>query len=347
MLDRISTAGAMLQRDDQMQSLSSQINRITGEISSGRIADPGGQPGGAALYGLHYQADQQAVLQTSITAAGQQMDTLQTAMTSLGSAAGSLVSTASGAANTIGPSLQVVATAAQGTLSQMLGLLNTTSGGAYVFSGHDGGTAPMADAAVPQAAAQSALSAQVTAAGGPLGAGNVAALTAALAGYFNDSAPAGAPGFTGGTFLARDDGKPMQVLAGSGAPVSYDAKADAPAFRDLLQGAATLSLLGAPSGQLDAGARQALLQHGIALLQQGTQEMTTLQGQLGAAQQQLTRAASIQQQAADATATQIAAGEQSDPYANSQQLSALQTQLQATYEITVQISRMSLVNYMP
>jgi len=54
-----------------------------------------------------------------------------------------------------------------------------------------------------------------------------------------------------------------------------------------------------------------------------------------------------QRTAAQATETRILSYVEADSYGNATKISMLQTQLQATYALTAQISQLSMVRYMP
>ena len=117
-------------------------------------------------------------------------------------------------------------------------------------------------------------------------------------------------------------------------------------FQTLMKGFAMLSLATDSSSPLDDGARAQMLTDANSAIQQGQAQLTTAMGAFGAQQTTVQNVANAQQTAATATQTQIAALDGADPYKTATQLSALQTQLQATYEITSLISKLSFVNYM-
>jgi flagellar hook-associated protein 3 FlgL len=148
-------------------------------------------------------------------------------------------------------------------------------------------------------------------------------------------------------YTGAEDGKPTTVLIGAIQTLQYNASADQPAFRDLLKGLSVLSMLDAPSSQLDDSAKQRLLSDANSVIGAAQSELTALQGSLGATQAQLQSVVNDQQSAATATQQQILSYEQADTYGDSSKLTALQTQLQATYKLTAQISQLSLVHYMP
>ena len=108
-----------------------------------------------------------------------------------------------------------------------------------------------------------------------------------------------------------------------------------------------LSMLNAQSSQLDTSAKSELLSQAGKILATAQSELTAVQGSIGAVQSSLSSASDSQKSAAAATQAQILTYVQADNYSNASQISMLQTQLQATYTLTSQISQLSLVRYMP
>src|ERR1700730_17220750 len=88
MSGRISTLATPLQQEYLLQAMNSQLNTLTAEASSGLKVNPSSSMGNGAalLYNLQMQADQQNTLQTTATNAGNRLDAVQTALTSIGSA---------------------------------------------------------------------------------------------------------------------------------------------------------------------------------------------------------------------------------------------------------------------
>lgn len=357
MSGRISSFGSSYDRMFQVQAMDSQLNLLMGEISSGQKANPTSSLGSSAslLYQLHAQSDQQAELQTSITTASSRLDTVQTALGGIASVAQTLSTAAlstSSPGSTTDATLSVLAGQAQGAIGEVIGQLNTTFAGSAIFAG-DSAVPPMQSpnaAGGPLVTMQATLSAAVTANGGSLTQSNVSALVNGpngIASVFNDTNGNPAMRYTGAFYAATDDGKATKVLTGNSQAVQYNANADQPAFRDILQGLSMLSLLNAPSSQMDDTAKSELLNQAMSVLGRGQDELTAMQGTLGAVQSQMQDAITQQQSAASATQQQILKYEQADTYGDSTKLTMLQTQIQASYELTAQISQLSLVHYMP
>ncbi|MFI4982843.1 MAG: flagellin [Nevskiales bacterium] len=354
MLDRISTFAGSLQRDDLIQSMQNQMNQLTNEISSGRKTDAAGSMGTGAglLYQLHFQADQQTALQTSATTAASRLDAIQTALTNVSTVAQNLANASQGTSSANAQTYSIVATQAQGAISQVLDSLNTQFDGSAVFAG-DAAAAPMqaADApGGPQATVNAVLSAAVAAKGGPLSQSDVQNLlngANGLSSVFDNTNSNPALNYNGSFYTGATDGKPTKVLIGATSTLQYDANAGQPAFRDLMKGLSMLSMLAAPSSQLDDSAKSALMTQANQVISAAQSELTAQQGQLGVVQSQLQQVTATQQAAASATQAQIMNFEQADTFTDSTRLTALQTQLQATYEITAQLSQLSLTHYFP
>lgn len=354
MLGRISTFSNPMQLDYAVQSMQSELTTLVNEVSSGQKANPAQSMGSQAalLYQLQAQSDQQTALQTSVTVASQRMDTIQAALTSIAGETQTVATAAQEWSSNTSEGYGVLGNQASNTLSQILGQLNTSYAGSSVFAGDTGSAPPMQVAGAtggPVSAVNAVLAAAATAKGGPLSAADVTGLLSGpdgLDSIFSDSNSNPALNYRGAFYTGSTDGQPTTVLISPGQTVSYNASADQPGFRDLLQGLSMLSLLSAPSSQLDDTAKSALLSAATAQLQTGQREMTTLQGTLGAAQAQLSTAMQTQQTAASATQAQILTYVQADTFGDSSKLTTLQTQLQATYELTAQISQLSLVHYM-
>lgn len=355
MLDRIGSFAGSAQFNYQVGSMQTQMNQLVDEVSSGQLANPEASLGTSAalLYQLQSQSDQQTGLQTSITVASQRLDTAQTALTSLAST----VQTITTASQGIGPGdsagIAPLASQATSTIQQVLGLLNTSYLGTGVFGGDSGSSQPMqsADAAGGLSSiTQNVLSAAVAAKGGPLTASDISSLIDGpngLSSVFNDTNSDPTQNYSGAVYTGSTNGQPTSVIIGANQTLQYDASANQPAFRDLLKGLSMLSMLSAPSTQLDSSAQTQLLSQASSVLSNAQDELTNLQGSLGGVQASLSAASTAQTAAATATQAQIASYVQANTYADSTQLTQLQTQLQATYSLTSQISQLSLVHYMP
>jgi flagellar hook-associated protein 3 FlgL len=354
MLERISSYSGSVLRGYQTNSMQSQLSQLVAELSSGQKTNPEASLGTSAalLYQLQSQSDQQTGLQTAITTGAQRLDTAQTALSSLGSVVQRMTLATQGVPG-IDVDVAAVGSQATSTIGQVLGLLNTSFGGRGVFAGNSGASQPMQGADAPgglSSITQGTLDAAVSAKGGPLSQSDITSLINGpdgLSSVFDDTNSDPSHRYGRAIYSGSTDGKPTEVIIGASQSVRYDASANQPAFRDLLKGLSMLSMLNAQSSQLDTSAKSELLSQAGKILATAQSELTAVQGSIGAVQSSLSSASDSQKSAAAATQAQILTYVQADNYSNASQISMLQTQLQATYTLTSQISQLSLVRYMP
>ena len=354
MLDRVASFGGSLQRRYQIGTMQSQLTQLLQEMSTGQKTNPEASLGTSAgvLYQLQNQSDMETTLQTSITTASDRLDTAQTALGSLADTTQTIVTATENWSSDTGQGFGVVGSQAKSAMGQVLSLLNTQFLGSGVFSGNNGTAQPMTSASGSgglSSITQSVLSSAVAAKGGPLTSTDVNNLINGpdgLSSVFDDTNSDPAKRYNSSVYTGSTDGAPTTVIIGTGQTIQYDSSANQPVFRNLLKGVTMLSMLNAPSTQLDDSAKSALLAQAGSLLSQAQSQLTSLQGTLGNVQSDLASAAATQKTAANATQNQITNYVQADPYATSTKISMLQTQLQATYALTSQISQLSLVKYM-
>ena len=347
MMDRVSPAGVAIGRRSNLQALQAQIARSTAEISSGRKSDPTRElgVGAALLYRLHDDVQQGGELKNSAGLAGERMKTMQTAMTSVGKVMTDISAQILQADVLKQQSFPMLANDAPDVMASIADLLNTDFQGQKVFGGTDSAARPIQNIAALPAQMRSMLDAAVAANGGAaLDEAQAASLMADI-----ETAVFGGPASAFhatyyGSASTTGDSDPNLVRIGEGQTLSYDVRADNAAFKDAFHALALTSLLG--SDKLQEGAKVALADRAGELMRGAQSSLTTLAGSLGSKQARLERVAEVQARAMDATTAQINDLEAADYYTLSDQVSALQIQLQATYSITAQLSKLSLVNYL-
>jgi flagellar hook-associated protein 3 FlgL len=342
-----------MQMDYLIQGLTGHLNQLAAEVSSGVKTNPAASMGTSAalLYQLNTQSDQETVLQTTIATASSNLDAVQNVMTSISSIA-QAASADGAAAQTTGTStvsssaVSLLAGQAQNALQQVLGQLNTAYTGSALFAGNS--TVPPMDSSTAPMAALNGLLA--TAAGTtPLSASGVSSfISGALTSAFGAADPATNtatnPNFSlfyGGT----TDNTGTSALIGATQTLQYNTSANQQPFRDLIQG---LSMLGmASSSNLDSTGASQMVTRGMQMISSAQTELTGLQGSLGNVQSQMTGAVSLQTSAAQATQLQIANYTNADTTVDATEVTSLQTQLEASYQLTSMISQLSLTHYMP
>jgi flagellin-like hook-associated protein FlgL len=146
MFTRVTSIGTTLTRQAQLQQMQADLATLTGEVASNKKADPaqGLGVGVSVLYKLYGDVQQGDAIQNVGTMAGQRLETMQTAMTSVNSLLGDLATAsiqASGAAAST--AMPLLAVHARDTMATMTTLLNTQQNGQSLFGGVDSAGMPM------------------------------------------------------------------------------------------------------------------------------------------------------------------------------------------------------------
>ena len=356
MINSLSTYGGVMRQQNINSLLQSQISTLTGEASTGTYTDQATALGSrmSLLYNLQAQSAQNTAVQSATDTVSNKLTTMQTTLSSMHDVIETISNDALGASTASGSNstyLSTMGTQGTGAMNQLLSMVNTTLNGQYVFSGQDSGTQTMASTADatggPIAALNTLVSNAVSANGGaPLSADTLAGLQTSLDQMFSDSSGSASTNYKGAFFTATDNGNPVSVSVGGKQTVSYDMKGTSQGLRDVFKGLSMLQLLNSPGTQIDDSAKQALLSQATNSLLSGQNELTQEAALLGTKQQQVQTIHNAQQTAATAAQSQISGLLTVDAATVATNLSTLKTQLEASYEITSQVSQLSFVNYM-
>src|SRR5205807_482926 len=101
------------------------------------------------------------------------------------------------------------------------------------------------------------------------------------------------------------------------------------------------------AANLNQGAFQKVIDQASKLTGEAVSGLTTMQADLGSAQQRVTDANSRMTAQTDIIANHVGALEGVDPYEASSRLSALMTQIETAYAMTGRLQKLSLLNYLP
>jgi flagellar hook-associated protein 3 FlgL len=134
-----------------------------------------------------------------------------------------------------------------------------------------------------------------------------------------------------------------QIAPGETATTSTDA--NQPGFQQLAEGYAMLTEFGGSS--LSASTQQTVISAASSLINQGISSLTATEATLGLAQTQVTDASTSMSNQLTILQTQI--GNLDDVNSNqiATQLNSLQTQLETAYQLTDQLQKLSLAQYLP
>jgi flagellar hook-associated protein 3 FlgL len=243
--------------------------------------------------------------------------------------------------------VEAMARSARAALEEAAALLNSRHAGEYLFAGSDLGSAPVPDAGgIATGALATAIAAEVA----TLDPTNAATILANAATLASDAATTPFNAFLEGAG-ATEARRTVQVGDGERVPIGVvanrasDDDLGASWGRAMLQGFAILSAMTVDQAGIADGFDDLLAGvHG--LLGQATEGVAAEQGGLGTAERRIGAAAERDRDLLVALRAQLALAEEVDLAEASARLTQLQSRLQASYEATAILARISLADYL-
>ena len=316
----------------QTVALKSDLQRLSGEMTTGRVTDTAARVAGdlVPLSGIDAALARIKGYGSTISEAGLFAGAMQTALGVIGDLSTDLSSNLIAAGSGIsGARVDAVGADARQRFETVISGLNTRFGDRSLFAGQATTNAATVDATVILQALDVAVA----------GATSAADVETAVTAWFDDPTGYMAQAYTGGDKLA-----PVSIAPGEEAMV--DVTAGDPALRATLKGMAMAAMLerGVLAGQPEA--RQDLARRaGVSLLQSQT-DRAYLSARLGTAEAQIESATA--RNAAETTSLQIARSDivGVDPFETASRLQETQAQLEKIYAITARMTRLSLMDYL-
>ena len=133
-----------------------------------------------------------------------------------------------------------------------------------------------------------------------------------------------------------------EIAPGESATTSTNA--NQPGFQQLAEGYAMLTEFGGSS--LSSGAQQTVITAATSLINQGISSLTTTEATLGATQTRVTNAKTSMSNQLTILQTQIGNLDNVDTTKVATQLNSLSTQLETAYQLTAQLQKMNLAQYL-
>lgn len=316
----------------------SALTQAQTEVSTGSYADIGLQLGAGTgqLLSLRSNVDALNTYSQTNAVASTRLSATNTALTAMLSTAQSLSSTVINAQSS-GSSTAGLAQAGQGALSGLIGGLNTSAGGQFVFGGTATQTTPIANPSATSNAAATAFQSYLSSNGL-----SASTLTSGQMQTFLSS-PAFTSLFSGSAFSAASS-QTMTTQIAPGQTTSTSVTANQGAFQTVAQ---AYTMLGQFTGDnMSAAAKSLVVSTASGLLSTGIAALTEVQAGVGVTQSAISQAntqISAQSNILSSTATNL---DSVDTYALSSQVTQLQTQLEASYSLTSRLQQLSLVNYL-
>ena len=294
--------------------------------------------------------------QDNINSATGSMQVTQTAMTQLQQIASNLVSQIDGLQGADGSEVDSIATSARDALSQVAGLLDTTDGNTYVFGGADTGNPPVPN---PDSILSSGFVTQIATAVGNLGTAGASATAAATLAVASSNVAGTSPfssymSQSAGTLqpqipavqVGQSQTAPIGLLASANASVvSTGSSTTGSYMRDVLRALATIGSL--TSAQQNDPGFGALVQDTRISLNGAISAMAEDAGVLGNRQSALTVTQTTLADTATALTAQVSSVQDVDMATTLSNVSLVQTQLQASYQMIAAVSGLSLAKFLP
>ncbi|MGD1015727.1 MAG: flagellar hook-associated family protein [Roseiarcus sp.] len=323
----------------------SQLSSLEVESTTGEYADIGLQLGDQSGYelSLKNQTDLLQTLTTSNALVKTNLTTTQDALNSIltdaQSAASSLTTWTSGSADA-GSTLQTLGVNA---LQSLIATTNTTSNGQYVFGGVNSSVAPMTDYSTAQNTITTAFENYFgfaptdAAAASVTGAQMQTFLSSTFASQFSGS------GWTTNWSSASSVNQTAQIAPGE--TIDASSNANQAGFQQLTEAYAMLAGFGGT--ELSSAAQQEVATTATSLVTQGVSSITGTEAGVGALLQRVTDADNSMSSQTTILQTQIGDLDDVDTTTAATKLDALTTQLQTAYELTADIQKLSLAQYLP
>jgi flagellar hook-associated protein 3 FlgL len=348
-------------------SVKQKLDQLTNQASSGLVGDTYAGLGGNATVSLNLRP-QIANLQTwqsNVDAATGRMGVAQSALSQIQSIASNFYAQLNNLSGGDPSEIGTIASSARDALTQVANLLDTQYGGVYVFAGQDTANPPVPD---PNNIANTAVSpffAAINTAvsafdGSTQDAATTATLTwsaAASAGGTspfssspsqavlpivqvgqNQMEPVGIPASANGLI-------PPLSTAGHTVNANFPAASTGSYMRDVMRALATIGSL--TSAQGSVAGFQDLVQDTRTSLSGAVSAMAQDAGALGQVQSSLTAEQSHLADTETALTGQVSSVEDVDMAATLSQLSQVQVQMQASYQLISGLSSLSLVKFLP
>lgn len=324
-----------------------QLTQLETESTTGQYADLGVQLGESAGYELSLR-NSDDLLQSLTTANSLVSGGLSTTDDALNSIV-------SGARSTLTQLLAWVPNSSSGAnlgvtgddaMQSLVTMANSTYDDQYVFGGINTGSSPMA-AFTPGSAAETALNNDFQQQFGfsPTSAGASALTGAQVTSFLGGAFASEFSGANWTTNWSSASSTDTTAEISPGQTIQTSTNLNAGGFQPLSQAYAMLSMLG--NSSLSGEAKQAVVTAATTLVNQGLSQFTAIGAQLGEAKSQITQANAEMSTQITLLNTQIGGLDNVNASQIATQLNTLTTQIESAYQITAQLQKLSLAQYLP
>lgn len=344
----ISSLSLTMPIQTSVMQAQSSLAQVQQELSTGTLANLGQSLGAQTGSDLSLKSEIDALnsYSNSNSSVSARLSASSNALDAMVSTAQSLQSSLIGASSG-GGSTTTLASGAQNALQALISGLNTSVGGTSIFGGINTGVSPLANYAGTQtSAAKQAVDAAFTQAFGTTqtssdasaidGADMQSFLSNQFATLFNASN-------WQGTWSSASSTATQSTIA-PGRTITSSVSANETAFRQIAEAYTMVTEF--TGANLSASARAAVVSTASSLVSSGLAALNNLQSSVGTAQSAVSDAGTQISAQVGVLQTNVSDYESVDTYALSSRLTSLQTQLEASYELTSRLQSLSLTNYL-
>ncbi|GAA4228284.1 flagellar hook-associated protein 3 FlgL [Sagittula marina] len=344
-----STLYSNLLRRNANAEMQAQLSRAEQELATGIKSDIYKSLGPTAAEALSLDAalsrDTAQIAANKLL--GGRLDTMSSALGSMGEAVQSTLQLAVTNSGFNGGTASGLQTSARASLDALMSMANANYGGTPLFAGPSDGARALQDYDTPRA--ETGLSPRVVIDGVMAGGlGSVSDATARIAeldAIFSNTAANPDETFDALFFTGATSADPMSAGIGDGITVNYGVQANDDAFRQALQGLVMLATTDA-SEIGDAEAYAIWVDTAAARLSSGLEGLLDSQVQLDTASARIDEANTGMEDRANLYKGRVAELVEVDSYEAATEITALETQLQASYAVTARLSQLSFLNFM-
>ena len=324
----------------------SALSKASKEATTGRFADPGLQLGTATGRDVGLRAEMSfmdQITDTNELVAGR-LDVTQNRINQLGTTAQEFLKSLIAARDADGGQ-RILLPSATANLQDLIGALNVSYNGSFLFAGLDTQNAPIANYTAGSTSKNAVDADFLAAFGFPQSSANVGTITPAQMQNFLDTsldAEFASPAWNTNWSSATDETLTSRISTTE--VVDTSVSANQPGFRKLAEAYTMLTDLG--NAGLSQATFQTVVDKAISLVSGAIYDLAVLGGSVGAIQQRVSGATDKLKIQHDILNQQVVAMEEVDPSEASVRVNALQNQIETALALTARLQKISLINYL-
>jgi flagellar hook-associated protein 3 FlgL len=324
----------------------SALSKATKEATTGRFADVGIELGTSTGRDMALRADMSfmdQIVDTNGLVSGR-LDVTQNRITQLGSTAQEFLKNLI-AARDADSGARMILPSASANLQDLVGALNASYNGSYLFGGINTQNAPIANYAAGSTSKNAVDADFLSTFGFSQSSGSVSSITPAqMQNFLNTSFDAEFASPAWNTNWSSATNQVLSSRISTTEVVDTSVSANEPGFRKLAEAYTMLSDLG--NTNLSKDTFQVIVDKAISLVSGASNDLAVLGGSVGSIQQRVTDATEKLKIQHDILSEQVVAMEKVDPAEASVRVATLQKQIETALSLTARLQKISLINYL-